>query len=122
MMKKSIGMVILMIGMSAMAFAQSDNASALVVRGEGDGSFAGVRWTNVYGVFEGPTTIVYTPGGNATISWTGYLVQEGTEELKTPYKEYLTNFSLYLVWDRLNCQITPGYVAMCEGHTKSESL
>lgn len=117
-MKKSICFIVLMIGMSSiMVYAQSDNASALVTRGEGT---AGVIWESVYGVFTGPVTIVATPSGNLTISWTGQLVEEGTEELKTPYKESLTDYPLFFVWERLECQITPGYVAQCVGHTTAQ--
>lgn len=119
-MKKLSGILILVFGLMFTANAQSDNASALAVRGEGNGTSLLIQYSTPWGVFLGPSTIVITPSGNATLSWTGYLVVEGNEVLKRPFKATFNDFDLYFVWDELRCQISPGLVANCIGKTSKK--
>ena len=112
-MKKTIAATaFLLFGMTAMVFAQNDNASALTTRGAQE---AGLIYSNPYGVFTGPVTLVETPSGHLNLSWTGKQEADGPEDLKTPFREEYLGIVLFgRSWD-IHCIVTPGDVAVCNG-------
>lgn len=116
-MKKSICLIVLILGMGTMLYAQSDNASALTTRGAEE---AAIQLTNPTGVYFGYVTVVATKSGNFNMSWTGEQVIDGPEDIQTPLLEDYSGLTLFgITWNSIECRTTPGDTATCNFKTQA---